>query len=1149
VNSAHDHSGLSLPGYTLSTRLGAGGYGEVWLAHAPGGLTKAVKFIFGSYNDKRAEHELRALQKVKEVRHPFLLSLERIEVVDGRLVIVTELAESSLKDRFDECIKQGLPGIPRTELLSYLRDAADALDYLSHKHSLQHLDVKPENLLIVAGHVKVADFGLVKDVGKSQASLVGGLTPLYSAPEVFQGNPTVFSDQYSLAVLYQEMLTGVLPFSGATAAELTLQHLHEDPDLSALPNADRYILSRALSKEPTQRYDDCMALITALLNAESAQQSGSTEWVVAESAATAVTQTAPPVRRPGPVTEFFGEDFESAARDVTSSMLLPTEMSVDGEAVELEPLDTDAMPFSPQPALVLGIGGAAGEVLKQFRVRTAKQFGEERVPAIQMLLLDSDAKSISHALQGDARTALKPEETLSLPLRRPQEYRDQSSRLMRWLSRRWLYNIPRSLRTEGMRPLGRLALADHARQAVQRIRMALSAATGADALEQSRERTSLDFQGHTPRVYVVAAVSGGSGSGMSIDVGYAVRAALDKMGAEAAQIIGIFLYGSGGDPRRCDLAKVNTYAWLTEYNHFHRPGGAFPGDESCGLPAMPPGRKAFDAAYLVDLGVETDESELQHAAQGVAEYIYADALTPAQGFFAACRQDDRTTGAAAPLRTFAVHKDAAASDDLIDRAAATLSREVVLGWTGGDVTPSAPAQPGQSASSLRDTNQIVQGAAVLVGQLQLKLEGLASNARSLVENQFGGDQQAFLENLLATLAQDGRPLSAIDSLRAIDHQFHVPAEEQAGHAVLQRPLEAIVSPLSMKLASDLSLWVLRKLDDRQERLAGAQRAAQWLVDHLKRVESDATRLSEGLARQTAAFVDELRRDPRADAAPASAKLARALAYFRMRIDQHAVWASIVIVRKLLGELKSVGATVAEFGRHLKHLAVNLPSSGDLDAAAKAGDPLARVLVDQLPTLTDAIDSQIQAQFINEQGGLFTTIMGNSRVRAQMMVALGKLARTAAERLAARPDVLNTAFTSLVEGQRDDSGAVPSRSGQTLPPLLERGGVYRRLTIVPAECARSQPQSQWAGALGNASLVAAPGQDVIRICEGWQLPLQSVALNLIQRRRDYADFAGRVQTRSDVSWTPLASPLAAIAPPASAFAGLPCDAPTITHVIS
>ncbi len=264
VTTTAEQEGLSLPGYSLATRLGAGGYGEVWLAHAPGGLTKAVKFIYGSYNDKRAEHELRALQRVKEVRHPFLLSLERIEVINGRLVIVTELADASLKDRFDECRQQGLAGIPRGELLKYLLDAADALDFLSQKHSLQHLDVKPENLLLVAGHVKVADFGLVKDVGKSQASLVGGLTPLYSAPEVFQGNPSTHSDQYSLAVLYQEMLTGMLPFSGVTAAELTLQHLHDEPDFSALPTSDRYVLSRALAKEPSQRFATCSELIEAL---------------------------------------------------------------------------------------------------------------------------------------------------------------------------------------------------------------------------------------------------------------------------------------------------------------------------------------------------------------------------------------------------------------------------------------------------------------------------------------------------------------------------------------------------------------------------------------------------------------------------------------------------------------------------------------------------------------------------------------------------------------------------------------------------------------------------------------------------------------------------------------------------------------------
>jgi len=124
---SHQRPKVNIPGYTLLDRLGVGGYGEVWRASAPGGLTKAVKFVFGQYNEKRASNELRALDKVLEVRHPFLLSLERIEVLEDRLVIITEVADKSLKDRFDECLVGGKQGIPREEILGYLRDAADAI--------------------------------------------------------------------------------------------------------------------------------------------------------------------------------------------------------------------------------------------------------------------------------------------------------------------------------------------------------------------------------------------------------------------------------------------------------------------------------------------------------------------------------------------------------------------------------------------------------------------------------------------------------------------------------------------------------------------------------------------------------------------------------------------------------------------------------------------------------------------------------------------------------------------------------------------------------------------------------------------------------------------------------------------------------------
>lgn len=254
-----------IPGYRLVRYLGRGGFGEVWETQAPGGISKAVKLaLLEAGTDINNCRELQGLHQIKAIRHPFLLSIERFDVVGDYLVIIMELADKSLADRYDECIGAGKDGIPREELLGYMREAAEALDVLNHRFGLQHLDVKPENLFLCGGHVKVADFGLVQPRNTQLAGSSIAISPPYAPPELFDGQVEPTADQYGLAVTYQELLTGTRPYSASDIRGLVMQHLKGSPDLSRVPSGDRPILQRAYSRDVAGRYTRCAEMVDAL---------------------------------------------------------------------------------------------------------------------------------------------------------------------------------------------------------------------------------------------------------------------------------------------------------------------------------------------------------------------------------------------------------------------------------------------------------------------------------------------------------------------------------------------------------------------------------------------------------------------------------------------------------------------------------------------------------------------------------------------------------------------------------------------------------------------------------------------------------------------------------------------------------------------
>jgi serine/threonine-protein kinase len=267
-----------LPGYRLLTHLGSGAFSEVWAASTPDGGQLALKFL-RCQNRATTALEIRALQAIRQIKHPRLIRIERVWGLQDYIVVGMELADCSLADlaqAYQE--KQGKPIVPEHACLLML-DVAEALDFLNTRQhwidgrcvAIQHCDVKPANLVLVGDRAKVTDFGLSAVLGSQQETRGRSGTLEYCAPEVFQGLRTSQTDQYSLAVTYCVLRGGRLPFP-ETPQSFDRNYVRPAPDLSMLDAEERPIIARALHTVPQSRWPSCTAMSEALLKAVSAKK-------------------------------------------------------------------------------------------------------------------------------------------------------------------------------------------------------------------------------------------------------------------------------------------------------------------------------------------------------------------------------------------------------------------------------------------------------------------------------------------------------------------------------------------------------------------------------------------------------------------------------------------------------------------------------------------------------------------------------------------------------------------------------------------------------------------------------------------------------------------------------------------------------------
>ena len=308
-----------IPGYRIEKFLGQGRFGQVWRATAPGNTLVALKFI--ELSGLHGWKEFRAIQRVKQIRHAHLMPIVALWLLDSEgnivsdrvvddlashestqailstqgmvstetlvadpneqlgkpslMVVANLLASHSLFDRLKAAQDEGLPGIPREELLGYVTEAAKALDFLNMSQheigdstgSIQHCDVKPDNILLIGGSVVLADWGVAQLLAGQQTSVTAtslGGTPAYMPPECFNNTPCHTSDQYSLAVTYYQLRTGHLPFLEETYAAVFAAHRDESLDFSMVNANEQRVLRRATAKDPGNRFATSSDFVAAL---------------------------------------------------------------------------------------------------------------------------------------------------------------------------------------------------------------------------------------------------------------------------------------------------------------------------------------------------------------------------------------------------------------------------------------------------------------------------------------------------------------------------------------------------------------------------------------------------------------------------------------------------------------------------------------------------------------------------------------------------------------------------------------------------------------------------------------------------------------------------------------------------------------------
>jgi serine/threonine-protein kinase len=269
--------------YKIVRELGRGAMGVVYHAIDPNiGRPVAIKTIQLASVRNPGEQERLRERLFREARsagilsHPSIVTIYDVEQQDDLAFIAMEYVDGPT---LDQILSAPRPIDPE-RMFRLLTQTAGALDY-AHQKGIVHRDIKPANIMIATdGIAKITDFGIAKITTSEQLTMTGSIvgTPHYMSPEQVQGQPVDGrSDQFSLAVIAYEMLTGEKPYAGEHLTTVVYKIVAEEPRPprslnSTLTGPIEDAVCKGLAKKPGDRYATCLDFVRSLERACSASR-------------------------------------------------------------------------------------------------------------------------------------------------------------------------------------------------------------------------------------------------------------------------------------------------------------------------------------------------------------------------------------------------------------------------------------------------------------------------------------------------------------------------------------------------------------------------------------------------------------------------------------------------------------------------------------------------------------------------------------------------------------------------------------------------------------------------------------------------------------------------------------------------------------